>query len=656
MMKRLFFILILLMPSVLQAKVQGKALVDSLLKEIQGAKEDTKKVLLYARIASAYYSISPEDGLKYRKEELKLAESLGWKSGIAKAHNGLTNIYRLMNQYPAAIEHASIALKINEEIGDRRSMNVSLGNLASIYRDQGNLPKSLEYHFRVLKAAEEANDSHQVATTSQNISIVYFDLGDYNKDLEYCFRAMKKYEELNSRQDVAICLMNIASGYYGLNEVDKALDYDLKALALAEKLGDKVTAEVATGNIGEIYQGLKDYNKALEYDFRALKMSEELQDREGIASISAEIGHTYLETAKDTSGIKRKGEFASIAGTVNLHNAIQYLNKAKAYAEEIGSLQLLIKISSALAEAYKLDGNFKEAFENYKKFTVIKDSVFSNDNKIKIANLATKREEELKEKQIQINKLGEVKKRNERTMYIVGVGLLLIVIIFVDKNYKTQKQANKEKGELLRQKDVLMKEIHHRVKNNLQVIGALLDLQLNTITDEHAKDAMTESTTRVRSISLIHQQLYQNENLTTIEFSRFTKDLLHQVTSVFKAPGQHITLKKEIPETVLDIDTAVPLGLILNELMTNSYKYAFAGASEGSIEIVMQRKNGGYRLTYTDSGPGLPQGFNISSVKSMGLKVVHSLSKQIGGNFTYEPADKSFIVTFKDETGRKMIN
>jgi two-component sensor histidine kinase len=167
---------------------------------------------------------------------------------------------------------------------------------------------------------------------------------------------------------------------------------------------------------------------------------------------------------------------------------------------------------------------------------------------------------------------------------------------------------------------------------------------------------MAESTTRVKSISLIHQQLYQNENIATIEFSQFAKDLFLQVRSVFSKKAQDVVLKNNMPETILDIDTAVPLGLILNELMTNSYKYAFLTSNEGDITIALVQKEHHYELTYADSGPGLSEGFNTSSYKSLGMQLIRNLSKQIGGKSLYSDTDKTFTIMFKDEAERQLTD
>jgi len=216
------------------------------------------------------------------------------------------------------------------------------------------------------------------------------------------------------------------------------------------------------------------------------------------------------------------------------------------------------------------------------------------------------------------------------------------------------KQSLSEQAELLSEKDVLMKEIHHRVKNNLQVISGLLELQSKAVNDEAAKDALMEGRNRVRSIALIHQNLYQFENLSSIELKRFVNDLCRQVENIYKQQNK-IVINIEVPVLYLDIDSAVPLGLIMNELLTNSFKYAFNDTRTGEINLQIQtHADGNYVLFYTDNGPGLPLDFDLNRATTLGLQLINDLSRQIGGKVGYEHKNgASFIVNFTNRDFRK---
>jgi two-component sensor histidine kinase len=216
------------------------------------------------------------------------------------------------------------------------------------------------------------------------------------------------------------------------------------------------------------------------------------------------------------------------------------------------------------------------------------------------------------------------------------------------------KQSLSEQAELLSEKDVLMKEIHHRVKNNLQVISGLLELQSKTVNDDAAKDALMEGRNRVRSIALIHQNLYQVENLSSIELKRFVNDLCRQIESVYKKQNK-ITMNINVPELFLDIDSAVPLGLIMNELLSNSFKYAFDNVTEGEIDLEIRViEEGKYELIYSDNGPGLSVNFDLATAKTLGMQLIHDLSRQIGGRVKYEFKNGAlFIINFTNRNLRK---
>lgn len=219
------------------------------------------------------------------------------------------------------------------------------------------------------------------------------------------------------------------------------------------------------------------------------------------------------------------------------------------------------------------------------------------------------------------------------------------------------KQSLSEQTALLLEKDVLMKEIHHRVKNNLQVISGLLELQGKSLADEAAREALQEGRNRVRSIALIHQNLYQFENLSSIDLKRFIADLCRQVQSVFQREKK-VLLAIDVPDVHLDIDSAVPLGLILNELLSNSFKYAFEYVPDGEIRVTVRIvSEGRFQLVYSDNGPGLPVNLDLNRATTLGLQLVDDLSRQIGGRVYYETQGGAvFTINFTNREVRKNLD
>jgi two-component sensor histidine kinase len=254
-----------------------------------------------------------------------------------------------------------------------------------------------------------------------------------------------------------------------------------------------------------------------------------------------------------------------------------------------------------------------------------------------------------------------------KSWFIVGlIGLVILLLalsirarvrILERANRKLEATVGKRTRELrdsLAQKDILMKEIHHRVKNNLQMISALQQMQASRSTDPQVKAALEESQNRVLSIAFIHHNLYQHDDLKGVEIVSFVEDLIRHVADVFSRPDVFIEVVRDIADVFLDIDTAVPLGLIINELLTNAYKYAFAGREEGVIKLaVCPAGPHTYELIFSDNGVGLPKGLAIGTAKSLGLRLISQLSRQLGGSIQHENKGGSFFrLIFKDYEAR----
>jgi PAS domain S-box-containing protein len=187
----------------------------------------------------------------------------------------------------------------------------------------------------------------------------------------------------------------------------------------------------------------------------------------------------------------------------------------------------------------------------------------------------------------------------------------------------------------LAEKEVLLQEIHHRVKNNLQVISSLLRLQSRYIQDNRVIEMLKESQNRVRSMALVHEQLYQSQDLSNIDFAEYIENLAHNLFQAYEINSPVIKLQTNIAPCKLNIDTAVPCGLIINELVTNSLKYAFSGEIQGKIKIDFSLDNNGVCvLVVSDTGIGFPKDLDYRNARTLGLRLVGSLVRQIRGNIT----------------------
>ena len=200
----------------------------------------------------------------------------------------------------------------------------------------------------------------------------------------------------------------------------------------------------------------------------------------------------------------------------------------------------------------------------------------------------------------------------------------------------------------LREKEVLLKEIHHRVKNNLQVVSSLLGLQSRTITDGPTKKMFQESQNRIHSMALIHESLYQSENLSKINFPAYIDQLSAHLFRSYVADPDRVRIVASVDDVRLPIDIAVPCGLIVNELVSNCLKYAFPNGRRGQIQISMHEdERRRIHLEVADDGIGLPEGIDLSSTKSLGLRLVRTLADQLGGTIEMTSAPGArLVITF----------
>ncbi|MBZ2166194.1 sensor histidine kinase [Methanobacterium spitsbergense] len=227
------------------------------------------------------------------------------------------------------------------------------------------------------------------------------------------------------------------------------------------------------------------------------------------------------------------------------------------------------------------------------------------------------------------------------------------VITFTD--ITERKKAEIEIKNSLNEKEVLLREINHRVKNNLQIIASLLHLQADSIDDKKIADILKESETRVKSMAIVHEKLYQSPNFNDINFKQYLEKLVYDILYTYGIKIGLIKVQMEIEDIHLNIDTAIPLGLIINELITNTIKYAFP-QNKGTITIQLKSLTEKMEITIADDGIGLPKDINLENPETLGLKLVQSLVKQLDGDLKLN-TDKGteFKITFKELKYKKRL-
>ena len=212
------------------------------------------------------------------------------------------------------------------------------------------------------------------------------------------------------------------------------------------------------------------------------------------------------------------------------------------------------------------------------------------------------------------------------------------VLVAVQQDISARKEYQEKLQASLQEKELLLKEIYHRVKNNLQVIYSLLNLQSRNVSDQAALSMLRDSQSRVRAMALVHEKLYQSHNLALIDLASYVQSLAYNLLETYRSGNGQISFRIEIEPYSLDIEVALPCGLILTELLSNSIKYAFPDGRPGEIAIMSSlRPDGQICLTVQDNGIGLPANFDFQQVSSLGLRLVQNLARQLKGTVTISP-------------------
>jgi PAS domain S-box-containing protein len=227
------------------------------------------------------------------------------------------------------------------------------------------------------------------------------------------------------------------------------------------------------------------------------------------------------------------------------------------------------------------------------------------------------------------------------------------ISLSVVRDVTEQKRAEQQLKTSLQEKEVLLKEIHHRVKNNMQVISSLLSLQATYITDDQVRNIFSESRDRVKSMALIHEKLYNSENLARINFSEYTRSLAAGIFRSYNTSPRRVRLEVAIDNLFFGVDTAIPCGLILNELITNCLKHAFPEGRNGIVRISLAAEGeGGFNLVVGDDGVGFPAGLDFRTVESLGLRLVNMLVSQLRGTIDLLPGPGTVFSIIIRESGR----
>lgn len=646
MLMRLKILLISLLFISVSASAQKKTVEDYLI-ALETAETDSAKGKLCWRIGLKYYAKDNIKAKEYTEKAIGYYEKINIPKGHGLSLQLLGYVYEQLGENLKAVEALKKSLKFFEKVGYYKGIVVNYSIMSYCLEKEGKLDEALQSALTGLEIIDKQNlPESQKAKNLVDLARIYRANNQLQKSIDTYDKALSIATAKKDYETSLIILMNMGNVYLDKEEYKKSLPYYTKALQAAEKCDCKRRKTLLWNNIGFANYHL---NNAKAVKQAATNAEAELIDKSNLGLV------TDIETLKG----------ASYQLSNNHEKAIQHLEKAVELAKANNFKEKLVMVSGILSTSYVAVGKKNELDELLVETISTKDSLYNKDMAASMAEMEVRYETKLKDQKLdeanaqnalKEKYINDIEVRNGWLIVLFVIGVLLAGTSFwlLIRSRKTGNELatkNTELAKLLEQKKLLLKEIHHRVKNNLQTVSSLLNLQTRASDSQVVKKAMAEGQTRLKSISLLHQKLYQHDELTKIEMDDYVSDLAKYIIKNFNNLNKQITLKTNAQGITLDLDTAIPLGLILNELITNSIKYSFAEVDKGEIEVVIKKldKENDYELKVSDNGAGLPQSLDIETLPSMGLKLVKSLSRQIHGSFeTMVDANAHFIVKFKE--------
>ncbi len=500
----------------------------------------------------------------------------------------------------------------------------AINNLGVVNSSKGHLTLSLDFFYKSLMIREKINDTIGISESYINIASIYHTQGNSLKNLEFNNKALVIAEKLNLKKSLVTIYNNLGVSYSKQLNNTKALEFHKKSLAINKELKSTIGIANSLSQIGRVYKNNGDLTEGLRYLQGSLKAIEEYGYQAGVISVLTDIASVYFEQG-------------------NIDLARTTAEKAMEEALKYGDPERIMQTSLVLSSIYEKNDNWKRAFEMQEVYVKMRDSIQNNEIEKSLIQQQSKYDLEKKEKEIEllsaknvIQKLKLAKNKNSMILISIAFFLALATALVSFRGYKKKQYINKllerQKKEISRQneaKKTMLQEIHHRVKNNLQVVNSLLRLQANEFDDDEVVEKFSESRHRVLSMAKLHEKMYGSDDLLYVDIHDHFKSLIEGLIKNYSL-NKIIKLDVTVQEVEMGISTLTPLGLMINEFVTNSLKYAFVNRNEGKLFVhIKHLENKYYEMIIGDDGVGLSE---TVTPPSLGSKLIKIFVKQLGGS------------------------
>lgn len=586
--------------------------IDSLSQLLITLSDDTTKLKVYTELTNELYFTDVAKAKKTGIEGVKFAKQFNNDNLSGYMQLALGNAYKGESRVDSAHHHFLLAKESFDKTGSLKGKVAVLEKLMYVTRQRNQHHETIRLALQSIKIYEHFGDYSKMAKAYADISDADYGLDKYEESIVYNEKSVEILREHDLMHEAPNALNGLAHTYVFLEDYDKALEYSDQALAIVKPLND---AHKMASTLSVRANLLKNMGR-FEESTDAYKIV--LAHAEKIGSLGWQA-HTF----------NKMGDLHNRAGQYD--KALEALLKCKAILEKLGENKYYGDHYSFLARAYAGVGKLDSAYHYKSLEGEYNLKVYTEESNVISTQLKTEFETEKKEATI-AQQQTELALKSTQQKYLVGTGgMLLLLLGGAFYAFRIKQKSNEALEEKNNEITALLGEVHHRVKNNLQILSSLLHLQSRHITDDAALSAVREGQNRVEAMGLIHQKLYTKNNASTIEISDYLHELGDNLTDTLTHDDQ-VKLIYETPKIFLDVDTAIPLGLIVNELITNSIKHGFPNNKKGEIKIKLAISSLNLLcLTVSDNGIGKQENLDKKST-AFGTQLIYILCKKLKGD------------------------
>ncbi len=574
-------------------------------------------------ISNQYYQKAEKYAIK--KKDLKT---------LAITYSGFAEYYRYHQQDSLSEYYIELSIQILEKSSFLGDLAMAYNIKAELLRKKGEYPQALEMYNKTARIAYKTLDSNRIGYCFSRMGYIYYMQNQFEIAENYLLKALSISQTVNSKFLESFTLGAITDLYSNMGNVVKCRKYAQLCIDHAYQIKDYSRISLAYSSLSNLYYHTGDLDSAMVYANMSYNLAKENEDILNI--LNAILNKTTIEFAR--------GNFSTVISVsdegIKLANITQTMEHLKdLYMYRYKSFEKL--------------GNKSASFEAFSQFKMYEDSLQNNNVKLSVKQSQLEmsyQDKHLADTLVYIDNAQKatqkilLEKQRSRFFVIIGilVAILLSAIIFIVLSTSIKrKKLNQELTESNHDKELLLKEIHHRVKNSLQITSSLLSLQKNQSSNKSFEELIDESQIKINNIAIVHELLYQSSSFKKINLEQYVDKLTNHILQTYHSEIKNIRINSAIENVEIGLDKSVPLALVINEIITNSVKYAFKDKSEGLINIKAHKKDGRIYVEIHDNGVGI----DLEKEKNgIGMTLIQGFVKQLKGSIEVGNNNGCFFV------------